>query len=168
LQVNPEKYLPYAVLVAEGLLKMQDPSGGIRDGNRNPNRVNTEPHMSCYAFFRELAAATGDRKWNRAADKAWRWFEKKALNEKEGTVLRGVWESGEPDLVHATDVYTWPIAMAADRLSLSTLRKLIATFERRSLVRITFTRPDRRQVTVVLPDFTDPEDLRRAPGSAGG
>ncbi len=155
LQVNPKKYRTEAIRLGEGLLKMQDANGGIHDGNRSPTAVDVEPHMGTYAFFNMLGKVTQNPKWNVAADKAWVWFEKNALNKEKGTIIRGM-SDGKPDTVHATDVYTWSIAEAADRMDLDTIKKLVLRAEQ-SLVDVTFTRLDGKTVRVILPDFTDPE-----------
>ena len=51
LWVNCEKYKDAAINLGEALLLMQDSSGGIRDGDRSPDKVHTEPHIGVYAAF---------------------------------------------------------------------------------------------------------------------
>ncbi len=157
LHIDPKEYLTEAIQMGEGLLLMMDEKGGIRDGNRGPNNIHVEPHMDSYALFRALAQITGDQKWKEAEDKTLAWFLNNALDPEKGTIYQGIWD-GRPSPPHATDAYTWSIASAHEHLSLDTLKKLIATVEAKSLVNITFTRPDAKTVQVIMSDFTDPSD----------
>ena len=157
LQVNPSKYRKSADLLAGWLRAMQGPDGGIYDGNRGPGNVHVEPHMDAMDFFR-MMSRSGD------ADRAWAWFEKNALDKEKGEIVQGVW-NGQPHPLHATDAYTWTIAGNAERMDAGLLGKLVDTVERKSLVKVTFIRPDGKTVTAVMSDFTDPEDpeVKKAP-----
>jgi hypothetical protein len=158
LHVNPEKYKYYAVTLGEVLLTMQDRDGGIRDGDRAPDKIHTEPHVDACAALYMLYDATGDPRWKRAADKGVKWFKRNVFHPKDGTIDQGLW-SGRENKIFAEDVYSWTMAgPIGDRLPLDALKKLTDTVLRKSLVRITVPLPDGSIRTLILVDFTDPQD----------
>lgn len=159
LNVNETKYLNDALMLGQTLLAMQRPDGGIIDGNRNPAGVNTEPHMDAMdAFYQLSEVAPQDEKWKKAGDKAWDWFKKNVYKPADGVIHTGIGADG-PNTLYATDATSWPLSgKTGERLSLNEVERLIKTMLNKSLVRITFERPDRTKQTVISVDFTDPKD----------
>ncbi len=159
LNVNKERYLPVAVELGNALLSLQRPDGGLKDGDRSPNRVHIEPHMDSFATFIQLYQATNDKKWKTAAEKAWQFFIKSdAYHPEDGIIWQGIWEFGT-NKVFATDAYSWTMAgPGGDRMSLFELEKSTETMLSKSLTSVTLELPDGKTRTVVLVDFTDPKD----------
>lgn len=158
LTVNPEKYKFYAMTLGEVLLTMQDRDGGIRDGDRAPDKIHTEPHVDACAAMYMLYDVTGDQKWKIAADKAVKWFKRNVYHPKDGTIDQGLW-SGKENKIFAEDCYSWTIAgPVGDRLPLEELKKITDTVLRKALVRVTVPLPDGSKRTLILVDFTDPQD----------
>ncbi|MBP7056441.1 MAG: AGE family epimerase/isomerase [Candidatus Omnitrophica bacterium] len=160
LQVDENKYKDAAVELGEVLSSMQDGAGGIRDGDRAPGKVHTEPHMDGYGAFLMLYDATGDGIWKERADKAYDWFEKNVYHPEEGAISQGLWEDGLND-IFAEDVYAWTMAgPAGDRIPIPVLKNLTENMLSKSLAKITLTLPDASVKTVILVDFTDSKDPR--------
>lgn len=160
LQVNTQKYLDKAVMLGEVLLTMQNDDGGIRDGDRAPERVHTEPHMDGYDAFLMLYKVTNDEKWKKAAESAYSWFENNVFHPDEGTIDQGMWRD-EPSTIFAEDAYSWVMAgPAGDKISLDVLKKLISIVLSQSLVKITLTVPEETSRTIVLCDFSNSQDPR--------
>lgn len=160
LQVNVKKYYADALVLGEALLAMQDSQGGIHDGDRAPNKIHTEPHMDAYSAFLMLYKITQDLKWKVAANKAYDWFIKNVYHAKEGIIDQGLW-FGRPSTIFATDVYSWTMAgPCADKLSLQALGALTETMLSASLVKITFVLPDSHKQTIILCDFSNPQESR--------
>ena len=160
LQVNAEKYKDCAVTLGEVLLAMQDRRGGIVDGDRSPDKVHTEPHIDGYAAFLMLHELTGDKRWERAAGKAYNWFKENVFDPDGGLIDQGLWQ-GRPHKVFATDVYSWTMAgPAAEEMSLKVIKRLTATMLKKCLVRINLFLPDLSSRTVILCDFSDALDSR--------
>ena len=159
LNVNKERYLPVAVELGNALLSLQRPNGGLKDGDRSPNRVHIEPHMDSFATFLQLYQATNDKKWKMAAEKAWQFFIKSdAYHPSDGIIWQGIWEFGT-NKTFATDTYSWTMAgPGGDRMSLFELEKFTETMLSKSLTSVTLELPDGKTRTVVLVDFTDPKD----------
>lgn len=158
LQVNPQKYYPYALQLGTTLLAMQDEDGGIRDGDRAPTRVHTEPHLDTMNAFLMLYQIDQDPKWVKAADKAWNWFKTNTYHPREGIVGQGVWEGVEQD-IFATDAYSWTLAgPAGDRIPADVRKALTLHMLAKSLVRVTVPLPNGKNSVVVLTDFSDALD----------
>jgi hypothetical protein len=158
LIVNPEKYKFYAITLGEVLLAMQDRDGGIRDGDRAPDKIHTEPHVDGCAALYMLYDITGDDKWRIAADKGVKWFKRNVYHPREGTIDQGLW-AGKENKIFAEDVYSWTMAgPVGDKIPLDILKKLTDTVLRKSLVKITVSLPDGNTRTLTLVDFTDPQD----------
>lgn len=160
LSVDRRKYLPEAIKLGRVLLSMQRPDGAITDGDREPEGVNTEPHMDSFAAFLALYESTGDKRWKAAGDRAWRWFLKNVFRPEEGVIYQGVHkdQAGE---IFATDVYSWTMAgPAGERIPLSALERLTDRMLRQGLARVTIELPDGETRTVTLVDFADVRDMR--------
>ncbi|VAW18030.1 hypothetical protein MNBD_BACTEROID05-1043, partial [hydrothermal vent metagenome] len=74
LGVNTQKYLDVALMLGDALLSMQRPDGGVSAGDRGFENVDIEPHMDTLAVFLQLYEVTGDPKWKKASDNAWKYF----------------------------------------------------------------------------------------------
>ena len=160
LIVNGEKYLDEAKMLGEVLLSMQDPGGGIRDGNRAPKKVHTEPHVDGCAAFLMLYKATGEQKWLVSARRGYSWFRNNVFMPDLGIVHQGKWEEGE-STIFAEDCYSWTLAgPVGDMMSLDQLRQVTKRMLTKSLVRVTLDLPGKGKTTVTLVDFTDPKDER--------
>jgi len=160
LGVDSDKYRLEASTLGEVLLAMQDEEGGVRDGDRDFDKIHTEPHIDAYAAFRMLYEVTGEEIWQQAAEKAWGWFERNVYQPQKGIIDQGVWY-GERNKIFAEDVYSWTMASpAGDRIPLFVLKKLTETMLSESLVEITLSLPDGRRPTVILVDFSNSEDQR--------
>jgi len=158
LTVDAARYQAEAATLGETLLAMQRPDGGIRDGDRTPDRVYTEPHVDAYAAFLMLAEVTGQARWHQVAEAAYLWFVAQVLHPVQATIDQGVWADG-PHAIFATDAYSWTIAgPAGDRLPLSLADRLLETMLRRGLVQVTVPLPDGRAPTLILCDFSDARD----------
>lgn len=165
LNVNARKYKKYALQMGNILLAMQDKQGGIRDGDRFPKRIHTEPHIDSYSALMMLYKISKQKKWKKAADKAFSWFKKNVFFPDKGIIFQGIWENG-PSKIFATDVYSWTMGgVAGEKIPLKALKKLTHTMLSKALVQITIPLPDKSVRTLILSDFTDPkhdigEDLR--------
>jgi hypothetical protein len=154
--VNAKKYRNDALRLAEILLSMQDARGGVCDGDREPGKIHTEPHMDSYSVFCMIYEVTGDLKWKDAADRAFGWFKSNVFHPEDGSVDQGLW-SNRPNRVFAEDCYSWTMAgPAGDGLALATLKKMTDYWLRRCLTRVTLPLPDGTTRTLTLVDFTDP------------
>ncbi|MCK5707480.1 MAG: hypothetical protein KAI43_07480 [Candidatus Aureabacteria bacterium] len=158
LQVNKEKYKQDAIEMGYTLLAMQDNEGGVRDGDRFPNYIHTEPHVDACAAFDMLYRVTGDKKWQKASDKGFKWFKKYVYRPEDEIIDQGFWD-GTRSFIFATDAYSWTIAgPIGDRLSLKNIKKITNTMLLRCLVKITVDLPDGKRREVILTDFTNPRD----------
>ncbi len=156
LHINSKKYKKSAEYLGEILLLMQEPDGGVVDGDRAPDKVHTEPHMDAYCAFLMLYQMTNDVKWKNAADKAFLWFRKNVFHPRTSTIDQGVWGGVRND-IFATDAYTWTIAgPAGDKISLKELSGLTGNMLNKSLVKVSLDLPGKKNTTVVLTDFSDP------------
>ena len=160
LNINTKKYLNIAVEMGKSLLSMQDTEGGVRDGDRVPDAVNTEPHSDAYSAFIMLYSVTTNKLWLNAANKAFSWFKKYVYLPDKGIIHQGS-TRGSPNKIFATDAYSWVMAGAlGDKLKLSALKKLTDNMLKKSLVKITLKLPDNSRKTIILVDFTDPLDKK--------
>lgn len=160
LQTDAEKYKKTALELGETLLSMQEEDGGIRDGDRAPDRVHTEPNMDCFAAFMMLYEVSGQQKWLIAADKAFEWFSKKAYDKENNAIHQGIWRE-RPSRIFATDVYSWTMAgPAGDRLSPEELRQLTEKMLTNCIVKVSLELPDSSRKTVILADFSKADDSR--------
>jgi len=162
LNVNPDKYKEEAIMLGETLLSMQANDGGLRDGDRGPGKVHTEPHNDAVAAFWQLYEVTGDEKWKTAGDAAYQWFKTNVSFPKRGEIYQGIWETG-PSTIHATDAYTWTLAgpigdKIVEEEGLDALARYTDHVLKRSLTQVTLELPDGEKKTVILVDFTDPTD----------
>jgi hypothetical protein len=156
LQVNEKKYAHDAEGLARLVLSMQDSEGGIGDGDREPDKIHTEPHMDGFDAFTMMFAVTGEPVWKQASDKAFRWFSTHVFHPQTGMIDQGLWE-GRPHRVFAEDCYAWTMAGAAgDRLDIPTLTRVTDYWLRHCLTKTTVKLPDGNTRTLVLVDFTDP------------
>ncbi|MEI8349259.1 MAG: hypothetical protein WCI77_03805 [Candidatus Omnitrophota bacterium] len=157
LQVNPDIYKNEALLLGEVLLAMQNADGGIRDGDRSPEKVHTEPHMDSYAAFMMLYQISGDSKWEIAAHRALEWFNANVYHPNEAAIDQGVWAHA-PNQAFATDAYSWTMAgPLGDTISPEMLKRLSERMLEESLTKITLPVPDGTVRTVTLCDFSNPE-----------
>lgn len=160
LQIDPEKYREPASILGEALLTMQDADGGVRDGDRAPDRVHTEPNMDAASAFLMLHKVTGDAKWLAAAQKALEWFRKYVYDKDAGTIYQGIWRN-RPSKIFATDVYSWTMAgPAGDDFTSDELKRLTEKMLSTSLVKITLELPDGARPTVILVDFSNADNSR--------
>lgn len=160
MNVNDRKYKDTAVEIGSILANMQDDRGGMRDGDRAPDRVHTEPHMDVYDAFLALYKVTGDNAWKIRADNAYKWFEKNVYHPESGVIDQGLWSGSRSD-IFAEDVYSWTMAgPAGDRMSAEVLKRLTENMLKQSLVKVTLTLPDGAVKTVILVDFSNPKDER--------
>jgi hypothetical protein len=160
LSVDREKYLSEAVKIGRVLRAMQRADGAVTDGDREPDGINTEPHMDCYAAFLALYEATGDKQWKEAAERAWEWFVNNVYHPDAGVIHQGI-HNEKPRELFATDVYSWTMAgPAGDRMPLEVLERLTDRMLRQGLSRITIELPDGITRTVTLVDFADVKDMR--------
>jgi hypothetical protein len=160
LSVDQKKYLPEAIKIGQVLLAMQRDDGAITDGDREPDGINTEPHMDSFAAFLALHEATGDPLWKTAAERAWEWFTNNVFMPEAGAIYQGV-HKGLPGEIFATDAYSWTMAgPAGDRMPLEVLERLTDRMLRQGLSRITIELPDGLTRTVTLVDFADVKDVR--------
>jgi hypothetical protein len=160
LSVDREKYLAEAIKIGRVLRVMQRADGGIADGDREPEGVNTEPHVDSYAAFLALYEATGDSRWKRAAERAWQWFVDNVYHPDSGVIHQGI-HKDQPGEIFATDVYSWTMAgPAGDRIPLEALSRLTDRMLRQGLSRVTIELPDGITRTVTLVDFADVRDMR--------
>lgn len=160
LHVNESKYKDTAVELGEVLAAMQGKDGGVRDGDRAADKVHTEPHIDAFSAFLMLYKATGDDIWKGRADAAYEWFQKNVYHPKEGIIDQGLWAGRRSD-IFAEDVYAWTMAgPAGDRMPAAILRRLTDNLLKESLSKITVVLPDGAVKTVILVDFTDPNDPR--------
>ena len=160
LHINREKYLKDALVIGEALLSMQDSRGGIRDGDRDPDKVHTEPHIDTFGAFLMLYELTADTKWKEAADKAYKWFENNVYHPDKGTIDQGKWNEIVND-IFAEDCYSWTMAgPAGDRMSLDALKKLTSNMLFKGITKIKISLPDNTEKTIILTDFGDSRDAR--------
>ena len=162
-QVNPTHYAESIQILETALRAMQAADGGVRDGDRVPDAVHTEPHVdAASAFLIASGHPTESTPWPDPAERAWLWFREHALDLENGVIHQGWrYESGEPSTIFATDAHSWTMAgpfgdRIAQEFGLEALRQLSLTLLHRSLVEITWTRPDGITQTCLLFDFTDP------------
>jgi hypothetical protein len=168
LEVNGEKYRVAIESIAEGLMALQGEDGGFRRGFDNEadnlSFTDTEPHMDAVNLMWKLWKKTGKPEYEKAYADGMRWFSTRALKANESLIYQGVSSDGKPNYIHATDVYTWPLSMIAGMdtgyfaKNHINIKNLISTVERKSLVQITYTKPDGTVVTVIGVDFADPND----------
>jgi hypothetical protein len=162
-QVNPAKYAESIQILETALRAMQAADGGVRDGDRMPDAVHTEPHVdAASAFLIASGHPIENTPWPDPAERAWVWFRGHVL-DLENRVIHQGWryESGEPSTIFATDAYSWTMAgpfgdRIAQEFGLEALRQLSLTLLHRGLVEVTWTRPDGITQTRLLFDFTDP------------
>ena len=162
-QVDSPKYAESIQILETALRAMQAADGGVRDGDRVPDAVHTEPHVdAASAFLIASGHPTESTPWPDPAERAWLWFREHALDLENGVIHQGWrYESGEPSTIFATDAHSWTMAgpfgdRIAQEFGLEALRQLSLTLLHRSLVEITWTRPDGITQTCLLFDFTDP------------
>jgi len=137
---------------------MQRSDGGLTDGDRGPLNVHTEPHMDAFSLFVALHKVTGEDRWKIAADDAWEWFQDNAAHPEIGEIYQGMWDSG-PSTIFATDAYSWTMyGPGGDRMSPSELKAYTGTMLSKSLTKVTLDLPDGSTRSVILVDFTDPQD----------
>lgn len=177
-KVNRIKYANSIKTLRKVLLAMQASDGGVRDGDRMPRQVHTEPHADALdAFLMTSAQADSvaallmtsdaliDRTpWPEAAEAAWQWFKDHVLDVEKGVIDQGYGPGGR-STIFATDAYTWTMASPlGDRIQkefgLDALKRLSLNLLHRGLVKITWTLPDGSQRTKLLFDFTDPTGSR--------
>lgn len=177
-QTNPAKYADSIQTLREALRAMQGRDGGVRDGDRMPDTIHTEPHVNAaHAFLMASGAPGVNPPWPEEAEAAWEWFTAHVLDAKQGVIHQGFGPGGQ-STIFATDAYTWTMAgpfgdRIAQEFGLETLRRLSLTLLHRGLVEITWTLPDGSTRTRLLLDFTDPTepavqrpvvDHQRSPG----
>jgi hypothetical protein len=168
-QVNPTKEKEYdgSIQILETALRaMQAADGGVRDGDRLPDAVHTEPHVdAASAFLIASGHPIESIPWPDPAERAWVWFRDHVLDLENGVIYQG-WryesgDPGEPSTIFATDAHSWTMAgpfgdRIAQEFGLEVLKQLSLTLLHRGLVEITWTRPDGITQTHLLFDFTDP------------
>ncbi|GEM_PF-1235626 len=162
-QVNPTHYAESIQILETALRAMQAADGGVRDGDRMPDAVHTEPHVdAASAFLIASGHPIESTPWPDPAERAWVWFREHALDLENGVIHQGWrYESGEPSTIFATDAHSWTMAgpfgdRIAQEFGLEALRQLSLTLLHRGLVEVTWTRPDGITQTRLLFDFTDP------------
>jgi len=167
LTVNPKKYLPHATMLGEALLSMQDNEGGIRDGDRAPERVYTEPHVDAYAAFLMLYQLTNDEIWLTAATRSEKWFYRYVYHPERRSIDQGLW-AGITNTIFALDCYSWTMAgPIGEKMNLVDLRKLTDSMLRRGMTLIRVTLPDEKTKSLLLMDFTNSEDPRTLEARGG-
>ena len=156
LHVNPEKYLPSAIKLGQLLMAMQGEDGGVRMGDKSKDTVGIEFNNDSYSAFLMLYEITKDERWKRAADKAYDWFCKYALDSNKGIIIMG--KTGDfYDRGFAVDSYSWTMLGAVgERLPLDIQEKAMEYFLSRCLVKITLPLPDGTVKELTLVDFSDP------------
>ena len=165
-QVNPTHYAESIQILGTALRAMQAADGGVRDGDRMPDAVHTEPHVdAASAFLIASDHPMGSVPWPDPAERAWEWFRDHVLDLENGVIYQG-WryesgDPGEPSTIFATDAHSWTMAgpfgdRIAQEFGLEALRQLSLTLLHRGLVEITWTLPDGSLRTRLLFDFTDP------------
>jgi hypothetical protein len=173
-QVNPTKYAESIQILETALRAMQAADGGVRDGDRVPDAVHTEPHVdAASAFLMASGHPIESTPWPDPAERAWEWFRDHVLRIQRGeggvieeaTIYQGWWygceEPGDPSTIFATDAHSWTMAgpfgdRIAQEFGLEALRQLSLKLLHRALVEITWTLPDGSTRTRLLVDFTDP------------
>ncbi|MDD4202464.1 MAG: AGE family epimerase/isomerase [Candidatus Omnitrophica bacterium] len=159
LQINIDKYIEFASALGDVLLFFQNNSGGITDGNRGADIVNTEPHMDACDVFLMLYDITGNEKWKKAYDKGISWFYSNVYEKDKGIIYQGITES-MPSQIFATDGYSWTMAShEADNFSSEEIKMITENMLEKSLVKITFIKPNKSEQTAILIDFSTPEEF---------
>ncbi|MBU0547726.1 MAG: hypothetical protein KKH57_03080, partial [Candidatus Omnitrophica bacterium] len=178
-QINSGKYAESINNLKKVLLAMQAPDGGVRDGDRMPMQVHTEPHADAIsallthtsnhvraivASLMSSQAIIDQTPWPKDAEDGWQWFNNHVFDAKNGIIHQGYGSAGL-STIFATDCYTWTMAGPfGDRIQkeygLKALKKLSEILLHRGLVKITWTLPDGSTRTRMLFDFTDPTGQR--------
>ena len=156
--VNKQKYLSSLKQIASLLKEMQNDEGAILDGDRLADKVHTEPHCDAIiALLMDYNVDYNITPWPKEAEKGYKWFINTVFNPEKGEIYQGI----TTDKYFATDGYTWTMASPfGDRLAkeygIEILKKLSLTLLHNSLVKITWTPPNSKEITQTLFDFTNP------------
>ncbi len=105
-----ESYLDLATGTAAWLETLTDAEGGIR-GNRKVTWHSTEHNLDAYAFYKMLAAVTGEARYRERADRTLAWLEVNAYSRLADPLVK----RGKGDATIATDTYAWSIAAVGPR-----------------------------------------------------
>lgn len=157
LQTNIVKYKDLALELGELLVSIQNQStGAISSTGKHKSQINTEPHIDSFAALLMLYKATGDPKWNTAANNAYLWFSSHVLNSTEAKIYQGYWNK-KANTIFTTDSYARTMAgPAGDKIQLPLLKNLTDRMLKQSLVQISLPLPNSPQKNLVLADFYDP------------
>jgi len=104
-RTNDRSYLGLATDIAAWLKTLTDAEGGVR-GGRKETWQSTEHNLDAYAFYRMLAAVTGEAGYRDRAERTLAWLEKNAYSRLADPLIK----RGKGDATIATDTYAWSIA----------------------------------------------------------
>lgn len=154
-------YKRMAIRLGEALLKMQKKDGGVYDGDRSPDVVNTEPHMDAFMAFLRLYALTNEETWMAAAQQAYDFFLRHLYDAEKGMIHQGTLRTNP----HATDAYTWTLlGKAGDFLSPKENIRLTDYYLEKCLVKSTLHLPNGKYTSLYGLDFSDPHEVVYARG----
>jgi len=104
-RTGDRSYLDLATDIAAWLVTLTDAEGGVR-GGRKVTWYSTEHNLDAYAFYRMLAALTGDARYRERAERSLAWLRKNAYSQMADVPVK----RGKGDATIATDTYAWSIA----------------------------------------------------------
>ncbi len=109
-RTQDNSYVDLATDIAEWLVTLTDEEGGLR-GGRKVTWYSTEHNLDAYAFYKMLAAVTGQARYRERAAQTLAWLGKNAFSRLSDPVVK----RGKGDATVATDTYAWSIAAVGPR-----------------------------------------------------
>ncbi|TBR16443.1 hypothetical protein EPO66_04610 [bacterium] len=103
-KTHDNRYLTLAEEIADGIISLQDPDGGLR-GGPDTDWYSTEHNLDAYSFLNMLYQVTSNDKYLKSRDKVLSWLAQNTYNRDDVPIKRG-----KGDSTIATDTYAWSIA----------------------------------------------------------
>ncbi len=157
-KAQDNRYLALAQEIADGIISLQGPDGGLRGG---PNFAwySTEHNLDAYSFLNMLYKITSNDKYLKSRDRVLTWLSQNTYNRDIVPIKRG-----KGDSTIATDTYAWSIAAIGphklEDIGMNP-EQILEFAEQNCSVEVYYDRPESESVKIKGFDFAPQKHLAR-------